>query len=141
MEAIYCIPDNVWKPHCTINGIKTDREIAVTVHAMENTGAFGLVVMRWEKGQMALFDQREYSYHAIAANLAVDPEKVILKHQESIPEPCTAVWKYNERAQMENLIKELKYGIGMNHMPCGEFEANALYFGIGILTYNLMIAK
>lgn len=141
MKTIRSIPDTAWNPYYTIDGIKTDREIAMTVHAMENTGAFGLAVMRWKKGQMTLFDQREYFYHAIATNLAVDPEKVILKHQESIPEPCTAVWKYNERAQMENLIKELKYGIGMNHMPCGEFEANAMYFGIGILTYNLMIAK
>jgi hypothetical protein len=26
-------------------------------------------------------------------------------------------------------------------MPCAEFEANAMYFSIGVLTYNLMIAK
>jgi len=141
MKAICRIPDNMWKPYYTIDGIKTDREIAMTVHAMEDTEAFGLAVMRWKKKQMTLFDTSDYFYHAIATNLTIDPEKVILRHQESIPEPCAAVWKYNERAQMENLIKELKYGIGMNHMPCGEFEANAMYFGIGILTYNLIIAK
>ena len=42
---------------------------------------------------------------------------------------------------MENLIKELKIGIGMEHMPCGKFEANAMYFGIGVITYNLMVAQ
>jgi hypothetical protein len=25
----------------------------------------------------------------------------------------------------------------MEQMPCGEFEANALYFAIGVLAYNL----
>lgn len=141
MKTISCIPENAWKPHYTLDGIKTDREIAMTVHAMENTEAFGLAVMQWKKKQMALFDTSDYFYHAIATNLNIDPEKIILKHQESIPEPCIVVWKYNERAQMENLIKELKYGIGMEHMPCGGFEANAMYFGIGILAYNLMVAK
>ncbi|MGA1841387.1 MAG: transposase [bacterium] len=29
----------------------------------------------------------------------------------------------------------------MEHMPCGKFEANAMYFGIGVLTYNLMVAQ
>lgn len=47
----------------------------------------------------------------------------------------------NERAQMGNCIKELKSGVGMEHMPCGEFEANAMYFSIGVLTYNLMVAQ
>ena len=51
------------------------------------------------------------------------------------------IWKYNERVQMENLIKELKIGIGMEYMPCGKFEANAMYFGIKILTYNLIVAQ
>lgn len=42
---------------------------------------------------------------------------------------------------MENHIKELKIGIGMEQMPCGEFEANRMYFSIGVLTHNLMIAQ
>lgn len=141
MKTIRCIPDNAWKPYFDKEGVETDREIVFTVHAMEETDAFGLVAMRWKKGQMTLFDCTEYFYHAIATNLTIDPEKAITKHRESVPESCTAAWKYNERAQMENLIKELKYGIGMDHMPCREFGANAMYFGVGVLTYNLMIAK
>ncbi len=35
----------------------------------------------------------------------------------------------------------MKIGIGMEQMPCGEFEANAMYFSIGVLTYNLMVAQ
>ncbi len=39
------------------------------------------------------------------------------------------------------LLIQLKIGIGMEHMPFGEFEANAMYFIIGILKYNLMAAQ
>lgn len=48
------------------------------------------------------------------------------------------VWKYNGRGQIENHIKEIKSGFGMEWMPSGDFGANAVYFGIGILTYNLV---
>jgi hypothetical protein len=51
------------------------------------------------------------------------------------------VWRYNKRAQIENHIKEIKSGFGMDRMPSGEFLANAVHFGIGIMTYNLFIAQ
>ncbi len=42
---------------------------------------------------------------------------------------------------MENIIKELKVGMGMEQMPSGRFEANAMYFAIGVLAYNLYVAQ
>jgi len=46
---------------------------------------------------------------------------------------------YNQRGDCsENRIKELKIGFGMERMPCGQFEANAVFFRIGILAYNLL---
>ena len=45
---------------------------------------------------------------------------------------------YNQRGEhSENRIKDLKIGFGMERMPCGQFEANAVFFKIGILAYNL----
>ena len=45
---------------------------------------------------------------------------------------------YNQRGQCsENRIKELKLGFGMERMPCGQFEANAVFFRIGVLAYNV----
>ncbi|MFH1953620.1 MAG: transposase, partial [Pseudomonadota bacterium] len=45
---------------------------------------------------------------------------------------------YNQRGQCsENRIKELKIGFGMERMPCGQFEANAVFFRIGVLAYNI----
>ena len=44
-------------------------------------------------------------------------------------------------AQIENHIKEIRAGFGMERLPSGDFGANAVYFGIGIMTYNLFIAQ
>jgi hypothetical protein len=141
MEVIRHIPAEGWKPFYDKNGVKTDREIAVTIHAMAKTEAFSLVVLRWRKAQPDLFSPDPYCYHAIATDLKVDAACVIEVHRESVPDPCKAVWKYNQRAQMENMLKELKGGFGAEHMPCGSFEANAMYFFISVLTYNLTVAQ
>jgi hypothetical protein len=37
----------------------------------------------------------------------------------------------------ENRIKELKNDFGAKQMPCADFNANALYFDICSLSYNL----
>jgi hypothetical protein len=39
----------------------------------------------------------------------------------------------------ENRIKDLKVGFGMEYMPCGSIRANAVFFAIGVLTYNLYL--
>jgi hypothetical protein len=45
---------------------------------------------------------------------------------------------YNQRAEdSENRIKELKNDFGAKQMPCSDFNANALYFDICSLSYNL----
>ena len=47
---------------------------------------------------------------------------------------------YNQRGEIENWIKELKDGFGMDWMPCGETYANAVYFRLGVMAYNLFVA-
>ncbi len=46
---------------------------------------------------------------------------------------------HNQGGQAENFNKELKYSFGQNQMPCGESCANAVYFPIGVIAYNLFI--
>ena len=118
------LPETAWQPYRTPEGIATDREIAATVHSMNGTEqAFRLIVLRWPNPQPNLFEADRYGYHAVAANRE---------------EPASAViWKHNGRGNSENWHKELKSGLGMEQMPCGQFEANALYFAIGVLAYNL----
>lgn len=42
---------------------------------------------------------------------------------------------------MENIIKELKNGFGMEDMPTGDFGANSFWFSLGVLAYNVFIIK
>jgi len=45
---------------------------------------------------------------------------------------------YNQRGECsENRIKELNVGFGMERIPCGQCEANPVFFRIGIVAYNL----
>jgi hypothetical protein len=85
--------------------------------------AFRLVVLRWPNPQPDLFEAGRYCYHAVASNRGEPASEVI--------------WKHNQRGNSENWHKELKIGFAMEQMPCGEFHANALYFAIGVLAYNL----
>ena len=128
MEAITRISEKEFKPFKTHDGILTDREVAETIHTT-NTGrtAFRLIVLRWQESQGDLF-KNTYSYHCIATGMI----------EESAQE---VVWRYNDRAHIENHIKEIKSGFGMDRMPSGDFWANAVHFGIGIMTYNLFIAQ
>ena len=118
------LPESAWKAYRTQDGIATDREIAETVHTMNGTKqAFRLIVLRWVNPQPNLFESERYCYHAVASN-----------REESAAE---VIWKHNGRGNSENWHKELKVGVGMEQMPCGQKEANALYFAIGVLAYNL----
>jgi hypothetical protein len=48
-------------------------------------------------------------------------------------------WYSRRGEDSENRIKDLKIGFGMEYMPCGSFRANAAFFSIGALTYNLYL--
>lgn len=118
------LPETAWTAYRTREGFATDREIAETVHTMSGTEqAFRLIVLRWANPQPSLFEAERYCYHAVATN-----------REEAASE---VIWKHNQRGESENWHKELKVGLGMEQMPCGGFEANAMYFAIGVLAYNL----
>jgi Transposase DDE domain group 1 len=118
------LPETAWKPYRTAEGIATDRHIAETVHTMNQTKlAFRLIVLRWPNPQPDLFEAGRYCYHAVASNRREPASEVI--------------WKHNQRGNSENWHKELKIGFAMEQMPCGDLHANALYFAIGVLAYNL----
>jgi hypothetical protein len=66
-----------------------------------------------------------YIYRAIATN------------RDSLSDSDIVHW-YNQRAEdSENRIKELKLDLGGDTLPCSDFKANALYFLITALSYNV----
>jgi len=127
-EAITTISENDWEVLKTEDGVMTDRQVAETIHTMNKSEvAFRLIVLRWRDKQGDLF-RDTYCYHCIATGMI----------EQSTEE---VVWRYNGRAHIENHIKEIKIGFGMDRMPSGDFRANGVHFGIGIMTYNLFIAQ
>jgi hypothetical protein len=117
--AITAIPEQEWKPY-------KHGYIAETVHSMEKTEqAFRLIVIRRPyQGTLFAAEDNRLKYKAIATNRIESAEAVVQ-------------W-YNQRGECsENRIKELKIGFGMERMPCGQLNANAVFFRIGTLAYNL----
>lgn len=128
MGSIGAIPDQEWSHFKSKDGIQTDREIAETVHITgKGKMAFRMIVLRWKDRQADLFKD-VYHYHCIATNVTEESEDWV-------------VWRYNGRAHIENHIKEIKCGFGMDRLPSGDFHGNAVHFGIGIMTYNLFLAQ
>jgi hypothetical protein len=105
-------------------------ELAETVHCMEKTKkAFRLIIKREVRRQGELFEKAgQFFYHAVAVNW--------LEEEKTTGE--VLAW-HNQRGQAENFNKELKNGMGMDRMPCGQSYANAIFFRIGVIAYNLFI--
>src|ERR1019366_7608319 len=40
-------------------------------------------------------------------------------------------------AVVEDAIRELKYGVGLNHMPSGRFGANAAWLALNVIAHNM----
>lgn len=118
LGTIKAIPEEEWRPY-------KGGHIADTVHSMNKTKkAFRLIVIR-KPYQRKMFGEEEVAekYVARATNRTESTEEAIK-------------W-YDQRGECsENRIKELKIGFGMERMPCGQFEANAVFFRIGVVAYN-----
>ena len=125
-EAIRTISEADWKEPTLGCGY----EIAGTVHTMARTDhAFRLIVKRELRRQPDLFgEQDRYVYHGVASNWPIE--------QKSAAE--VSAW-HNQRGQAENFLKELKGGLGLDRMPCGQSFANAVFFRLGVIAYNLFL--
>jgi hypothetical protein len=125
-SVINLIPSGEWKEPVKGCGY----ELAETVHCMNGTKkAFRLVVKRERRRQGELFEKEgQYFYHAVATNWLEEEKdsREVLK------------W-HNQRGQAENFNKEIKIGFGMERMPCGQTHANAVFFRMGVIAYNLFI--
>lgn len=117
---------STWQRGKFKDGMSAPWEYAEVVHCMNETKeAFRLVIKRTKREQEDLFEP--YIHWCIATNLdeeKYDANAVILHHEG--------------RGNMERLIGELKHHYNLDHLPCGQLKANAVYFAIGLLTFNLM---
>ena len=71
--------------------------------------------------QLALF--ATYSYHGCITDR--DGETLELEAD------------HRRHAEIENAIRDLKYGVGLNHLPSGRFAANAAWLAAQAMAHNL----
>ena len=64
-----------------------------------------------------------YSYHAFITNR--DGETLELEAD------------HRRHAEVENAIRDLKHGVGLNHLPSGRFAANAAWLAVQVIAHNL----
>ena len=78
--------------------------------------------MKPEPGsQLALF--ATYSYHGFVTDR--DGETLELEAD------------HRRHAEIENAIRDLKYGVGLNHLPSGRFAANGAWLAVQVMAHNL----
>lgn len=130
VKAAYAaVPPGGWTRFIASSSRK-EREVAETVHAFnKGQSSFRLIFVRDVERQLELFDAQPRG-QALITNIAI----------EKMDAAAVVEW-YNQRGTTENFIKELKHGVGMLHVPCGQFAANAAWFRIAGLAYNLFLMQ
>jgi hypothetical protein len=71
--------------------------------------------------QLRLFELTDY--HALVTDQTGDPATLWRRHKQ--------------RATIETTIRDLKYGLALNHFPSGSFTANAAWLQLNALAHNL----
>ncbi len=135
-EAIIASTETDWQPMLNKKGVVIKgQDTFRTVHCIgDYEKPFTLIIQRKRiKGQAELDASQQseeiinkgYIYRAIATN------------RDTLSDSEIIHW-YNQRGEdSENRIKELKLDFGGDTLPCSDKDANALYFNIAALSYNL----
>ena len=125
-RLIEAIPEDAWTPiPYWIEGGADVAETTYTPFAdQKDAQPVRLIVRRVRPtpgSQLALFAL--YDYHAFITDR--DGETLALEAD------------HRRHAEIENAIRDLKYGVGLNHLPSGRFAANAAWLAVQILAHNL----
>ena len=110
---------------CRMDGAAAVAETTCTPFRSEpGTAPVRLTVRRVKPtpgSQPALF--ATYSYHAFITDRDGDTLELEAGHRR--------------HAEVENAIRDLKPGAGLNHMPSGRFAANAAWLAVPVMAHNL----
>jgi hypothetical protein len=123
---IAAIPEAAWTPiPYWIDGGADVAEIAYTPFAdRKDAKPVRLIVRRVKPtpdSQLALFTL--YDYHAFIT----DREGEMLELEAN----------HRRHAEIENAIRDLKYGMGLNHLPSGRFAANGAWLAVQVMAHNI----
>ena len=120
------IPEAHWTPiPYWMDGAADVAETAYTPFQAEPDAAPVRLIVRRVKptpgSQLAFF--ATYSYHGFITDR--DGETLELEAD------------HRRHAEIENAIRDLKYGVGLNHLPSGRFAANAAWLAVQAMAHNL----
>ena len=133
-NLIEAIPETDWTPiPYWMDGAADVTETTYTPFGAEPDATPVRLIVRRVKptpgSQLALF--ATYSYHAFITDRQGDTLELEADHRR--------------HAEIENAIRDLKYGVGLNHLPSGRFGANAAWLAVqslprtryGVFAHNL----
>ena len=125
-NLIEAIPDEDWTPiPYWMDGAAAVAETTYTPFQSEPDATPVRLIVRRVKptpgSQLALF--ATYSYHGFITDR--DGELLELEAE------------HRRHAEIENAIRDLKYGVGLNHLPSGRFAANGAWLAVQVLAHNL----
>ena len=125
-NLIEAIPEEDWRPiPYWMEGAADVAEINYTPFQSEPGPAPVRLIVRQVRptpgSQLALF--ATCSYHACITGQ--DGETLELEAD------------HRRHAEIENAIRDLKYGVGLNHLPSGRFAANAAWLAVQAMAHNL----
>jgi hypothetical protein len=125
-QAFRAIPEEDWTPiDYFIDGAAVAEISYMPFATKKGARSVRLIVRRvppTPSSQLALFT--DFSYHAFITDRAGDMLLLDADHRA--------------HAEVENTIRDLKYGLGLNHMPSGRFGANAAWLGLNAIAHNLV---
>jgi hypothetical protein len=125
-DLITAIPEDAWTPiPYWIEGGADVAEISYTPFADHKDAKTVRLIVRRVKptpgSQLALFTL--YDYHGFITDR--DGETLALEAD------------HRRHAEIENAIRDLKYGMGLNHLPSGRFAANGAWLAVQVIAHNL----
>jgi hypothetical protein len=125
-RLIEAIPDDAWTPiPYWIDGGADVAETRYTPFASEKNAVPVRLIVRRVKptpgSQLALLTL--YDFHAFITDR--DGETLALEAD------------HRRHAEIENAIRDLKYGVALNHLPSGKFGANGAWLAVQVIAHNL----
>ena len=126
-NLIEAIPEADWTPiPYWMDGAADVAETAYTPFRSKPDAAPVRLIVRRVKptpdSQLALF--ASYSYHGFITDRDGDTLELEADHRR--------------HAEIENAIRYLKYGVGLNHLPSGRFAANGAWLAVQVMAHNLV---
>ena len=125
-NLIEAIPEDAWTPiPYWMDGAADVAETTCTPFQSEPDAAPVRLIVRRVKptpgSQLALF--ATYSYHGFITDR--DGEMLELEAD------------HRRHAEIENAIRDLKHGVGLNHLPSGRFAANGAWLAVQVMAHNM----